>query len=205
MKHLFIRGPAGAGKSLLIREVLHPHLKSAGGFYVQRIFTGGRYAAFRLNPLAKEKEYVLNICEEAVLDKERVFLDCHEKGIWKFHAEVFETYGVSYLKKSVSEGKRLILLDEIGGMELNCPLFMQTLQEIFKGFASCLGVIKSGKNRDSLIRHVQAIDKDMEAKFQKIDLVLHGLGEELEIMDMTPQNYDLVKERLTTFIGDKLL
>lgn len=53
----------------------------------------------------------------------------------------FETLGVHYLKDT--DGRKLMLLDEIGGHELTCRPFMDALLELLAGDIPCIGVIKA--------------------------------------------------------------
>ncbi|MBQ6495805.1 MAG: hypothetical protein IJI74_01410 [Firmicutes bacterium] len=54
--------------------------------------------------------------------------------------DVFATLGVQYLKDTT--GRKLMLLDEIGGHEMTCQPFMNALLELLAGDIPCLGVLK---------------------------------------------------------------
>lgn len=165
MKHLFLRGPLGSGKSTLIRETVIPYLSKVGGFFVQRLFAGDRCRAFCLNPVGLAEKFLLSKCVQRVENEERVFLYCGDDGRWRAKLDVFAVYGLLYLRQGITEGKKLILLDELGGVELHCPAFVQALQETLDSDIRCLGVIKTDLNSRKLDRHLQ--DKQMNILTRK--------------------------------------
>ena len=63
--------------------------------------------------------------------------------------EVFDILGVQYLLPK--RGCPLMLLDEIGGSELLCPLFRQALYKLLDSGIPCLGVLKLADSA----RHMQ--------------------------------------------------
>ena len=127
--HLFLTGPAGAGKSTLIRETLGPALAGCGGF-----MTGpdaGR-SAIELRPAAA-------FVGVEGLERGR-FL---EISVWppKRDNEVFRTLGVRLLRESV--WYPFAAVDEIGGYELLIPQFREALEELLSSPLPLIGAVKT--------------------------------------------------------------
>ncbi len=74
-----------------------------------------------------------------------------------FDANVFATFGVECLR--TSRKNKLILLDEIGGVDLLCLQFRERLLETLNSSTPCVGVIKEiEKARDA-----QSFNRDLRA------------------------------------------
>ncbi|MDY6827095.1 MAG: nucleoside-triphosphatase [Bacillota bacterium] len=150
VKNLFLLGKIGTGKSTLIRNSLLPCLDQTGGFFVQRVLIGGVCVAFRLLPVTNAEEYLLEKEQTALEGLSNIFLWNNGRGNWQSNFEVFWTTGVRCLHEGLSAGKKLILLDEIGGIELHCPPFMEAVKEIIAGPLPVLGVFKAPPNAETL-------------------------------------------------------
>lgn len=200
MKHLFLRGPLGAGKSSLIRQEVLPYLPQTGGFYVQRLLFGDRYRAFSLNPVSIPEEYSLNKRMEPNEEAERVFLYCGDEGQWHFKSEVFEVFGVQYLTRSGMAGKKLILLDEVGGVDLQCPTFLQALVDTLDGDIPCLGVLKADINSRKLDSHLA--DKSNNTAIRKPffeRLIDHP---DVKLLDFQPGTGEWIKRQVHGFVEE---
>lgn len=137
---LFLKGDSGEGKTTLLFQCLEPWHKTMGGFYTQRLVDGvGRTMAFRM--VSAHEEWASQAQYKKGLSN--IFLERTEMGVQK-DLEVFESTGVELLKSSAN--KKLCLMDEIGGVELFAPGFMNALRSFMKGPVPCIGVIKSRKN-----------------------------------------------------------
>lgn len=149
-KNLFLLGKIGTGKSTLIRNTLLPFIDRAGGFFVQRVLISGTCAAFRLLPVTGAEDYLLEKEELSLERLSGIFLRSDGRGNWSSNMAVFRTTGVRCLQESASSGKKLILLDEIGGVELHCASFMRALKKIISGPLPVLGVLKAPANAGTL-------------------------------------------------------
>lgn len=150
VKNLFLLGKIGTGKSTLIRNSLLPCIDQTGGFFVQRVFIGGVCAAFQLLPVTNAEEYLLEKEQTTLEGLKNIFLWNNGRGNWQSNLEVFRKTGVRCLHEGLSAGKKLILLDEIGGIELHCPPFMKAVREIIAGPSPVLGVLKAPPNAETL-------------------------------------------------------
>lgn len=151
-KKLFLSGTIGAGKSTLIRQCLLPYLPSIGGFYVQRILKDGQLIAFRLRPVSVNTDYQLSLAVDNPEGLDDLFLHADQHGVWQRNDQVFLETGVNCLRQSFESNNKLILLDELGGIELHIPVFMAEVYKIFKSPMPVLGVIKAPANAQILER-----------------------------------------------------
>lgn len=119
MRRLFLTGPMGCGKSTAIEEALGHRLPRCGGFRTRRgALREGRPVNFLLeSPDGSARE---------------VFLD-FSSGKPRVHLEVFAGLGVRLLRGEV------LVLDEIGGVELLCPEFVTALEAALESGVPILG------------------------------------------------------------------
>lgn len=148
---LFLKGNSGEGKTTLLFECLRPWHKNMGGFYTQRLVDEkGRTMGFRMVPANEEW------ASQALYKKglSNVFLEWTEAGFQK-NLEVFERTGAELLQSSAN--KKLCLMDEIGGVELFAPGFMNALRNCLEGPLPCIGVIKSRKNLSAMATRIPVL------------------------------------------------
>lgn len=151
--HFFLEGPIQIGKSTLIRRLLSQFMKDhglnpmdIGGFSSQRLLDRrGNTAGFRLASV----EEAMSLTRLHSEDLKDIFLDFTGPSIRKT-PEVFSNMGLKYLQDR--GGKKLILLDEIGGMELLVPEFRDELYRVLEGDIPCLGVLKLGDSNRNMCR-----------------------------------------------------
>lgn len=197
MKNLFITGSIGIGKSSVIRNVILPYINDIGGYYVQRLFVEDKCKGFCLCFISDNQEYVLKKDIKSIDDEQMAFLINKGKR-WIFNNGVFERYAVNSLENDLCKKNRLLLLDEVGGMELLCPRFKEKLYEILDSDLPCLGVIKSDVNSKKLIKHVEPEDSYMSIKKDFIDYLNNKW--ETKIIEMDNENYVKVEGIIRTFV-----
>lgn len=134
-RRLFLTGPMGCGKSTAIAQALGSQSQLGGGFFTRRsIDPDGHARSFFLEtPDGKEKA---------------VFLDVSQ-GHPVVHADVFSRLGARLLDDNTA---RFVILDEIGGIEVLCPTFMEALERLWQRNIPCIGVIKGQAPAAALIR-----------------------------------------------------
>lgn len=138
-KHLFLEADSGAGKSTLIRKIIAPYINQVGGFTSQRLQNkNDETIAFRIVPA-----HDLRLATPYEDTPESIFRIITEdvRGLNK--PEIFESEGLKYLTNN--QDKKLILLDEIGGIELRNDAFRDKLHEVLAGDIPCIGVIKQNQ------------------------------------------------------------
>lgn len=125
-KNLFLTGSVGCGKSTSIATALGEKLSGAGGFLtVRQRDENGRAVA-----------YWLQRCDGS---DQQCIIDYSAKP-YTMHMDVFETFGVELLKQARQYD--YVVLDEIGGFEVLCDLFMEALMGLLESGIPCIGVMK---------------------------------------------------------------
>ena len=143
--HLFLYGPREAGKSTFLRWALLPRQAYLAGFVVQRVMEGNEPVGFRV---AQANGSYPSLVTEYAADMDGVFIF---RG--RMDRSVLDEAIDAARTASQKDGCKLILLDEIGGIELESPRFMNALERILSGNKPCVGVLKSEENlRRSLSR-----------------------------------------------------
>lgn len=180
MKKLFLEGDRFVGKSTLLKKYLMYLPLSVEGFYVERRFDEtGRITGFELRDAQEMKSE--NI---APPNNAHCFI-WNEDGKRTRHLEVFEQFGVSLLNRALQSSADIILLDEIGGIELLSDVFSKQLFSLLKQSKRIVGVYKSEKNyqhqKQNTLGEV-TIDQQRK-KLEKIILQNDG-----EIVKLTQEN-----------------
>jgi nucleoside-triphosphatase THEP1 len=200
-KHLFLQGNIAIGKSTLLREALLPHLEEVGGFYVQRIYKDDQHIGFQLKPLCKATDYQLNR-QVAGLQKKNYFIYHDEKKGMQIQLSIFENEGVRFLEKARGKKKKIILMDEIGGVDLYCPAFVQSVMQILNGPQSAIGVLKLARNRKRLDGNfANPTEKEKEVMKNISCIKEHPL---VKILELGPGNYQEVQTQVQIFLKNIL-
>ncbi len=148
-KHLFFEGPSGCGKSSAILRELNDLLPYAGGFCTSRMIDEkGNACGFRhVAPI--EFSSLTELYEPGLTG---MFIESFEEE-FSFHREVVRTTSLDMLRDSV--GKRLYLIDEIGGTELQIPEFTEALIYRLNSEIPCVGVWKAENNSLNMKRRLK--------------------------------------------------
>lgn len=127
---LLLTGRPGTGKTALIKEVLARTQLTGGGFYTEEIRVGEIRQGFRIITLDGQ---------EAVLAQVRIG-GAHRVGKYGVDTDRLNRVGVSALRRAVQEAD-LIVIDEIGKMELLSAQFREAVTQIMSGSKKVLGTI----------------------------------------------------------------
>lgn len=198
MKHLLIKGNSGVGKTTMILDCIASYKNQIGGFVTQRLIEqDGETKGFCLTYIQKvespRRPYQKSL--------EHIFIEHCTDG-WTKNPEVFTKTGIEMIDDIINHHRKMAVLDEIGGVELNNKQFMEKLYELLAGNIPCLIVLKNTKNYESMKERImltQAYD----------DRRLH-LEEELvtrfpcEILTMTEENQAMVKQKLKQFVYEQM-
>ena len=174
---LFLQGRSGVGKSRLLRETLVPYTGAVAGFTVQRLTQNGEMVGFRAAGIEsafppREAEYTAEMTGVFIFQM-RQNVPALEEAILRAEEE------------SRKPRCRLVLLDEIGGIELVSGLFMDTLNRLLSGGKPCCGVFKSHEN----LAHTASILKLGEEYSSRNRKLAARLEEASELITLTEQNY----------------
>ena len=161
MKQVYLlTGRPGTGKTSLIKQVAAQMKGKAGGFYTEEIRTQGVREGFRLVTLDGEEATLahVNIRSPYRVSKYGVDIDALER------------VGVPALRRAAQQ-RGLVVIDEIGKMELFSANFREAVSQMIGGETRILGTIMLSPNlwADAIKRqpqvHLITVTRD---NYQKI-------------------------------------
>jgi nucleoside-triphosphatase len=133
---LLLTGPPDTGKTTVIQKVLSGIEISAGGFYTHEIRREGRRVGFSLKTLEGEEGILAHIDNRGE----------YRVGRYGVAIDLFETMILPVLERALRE-KELIVIDEIGKMELYSQAFQDMVMRILdQDERHVLGIIHQGRD-----------------------------------------------------------
>lgn len=193
MKNFFLEGDKFVGKSTLLKETILATNVSISGFYVERrINEQGKIVGFELRAA---KEWRQENPNTDSID-EHCFIQT-EHGKRTRNLKVFETYGKKLLDEAKKGTADIILLDEIGGIELLSQPFMTELLTVIQQPKKILGVYKSEANYQRQKQHtLERLEVDRQRKELKQTIITNG-G---QIVALNKHNSKDIKKQLINFL-----
>ncbi|MBP2097934.1 nucleoside-triphosphatase [Enterococcus rivorum] len=193
MEKFFFEGDKFIGKSTLLKKCLRYSDYSISGFYVDRL----------LNEKAEITGFVLRDAK-ALFKTEFGQEDCKEHCFLKIengqrirNLAVFEHFGTQLLQEAQSNKSEIVLLDEIGGMELLIPNFTGELMELMTQRRKILGVFKSDKNYQRQRRNsLEKLNINDQRQKLREQIYLHN-G---DILELTEKNRNQCEKKLQDFL-----
>jgi nucleoside-triphosphatase len=132
---ILLTGPPGVGKTTVIQKVLSGIEIMAGGFFTQEMREEGRRVGFSLRALDGEQGVLAHID----------YPGRYQVGRYGVDLSLFEALALPVLERGLRE-KKLIVIDEIGRMELFSQRFQQMVMRIIdQNEQHLLGVIHQGR------------------------------------------------------------
>jgi nucleoside-triphosphatase len=131
-KTLWLTGRPGSGKTTVIRKVVATLGERAGGFYTEEITGPGGRKGFRLVTLDGQ--------ETVMAHKDIRGPNVPRVGRYGVDVKALERVGVVALHRAIQAGK-IVVVDEIGKMELFSTVFQTTVMEAMIGRPLVLGTI----------------------------------------------------------------
>lgn len=167
---LLISGRPGTGKTALIKEALARTKPRCGGFYTEEIRVGGVREGFKI---------VTTDGQEAILAHVNLSSP-HRVSKYRVDIEALNRVGVSAVHRAVKEGA-LVVIDEIGKMELLSPQFGEVVMEAINAGKNILGTITLNPHplAEQIKRHpaVETLFLTRENRQQTLQEVLSWLAE----------------------------
>lgn len=134
-ENLLLTGRPGIGKTTLVRRVVERLGRPAGGFYTRELRMRGRRVGFEIETLAGEAATLAHV---DVRSRYRV-------GRYGVDVEALERVGVPAVRAAVQRGW-LVVIDEIGKMELYSEAFKAAVLEALDSPAPVLATITQSRH-----------------------------------------------------------
>ena len=135
IKNILITGKPNCGKTTLIKEISEKLKPKIFGFYTEEIKEKEKRVGFKIKTLDKK---------EGILSHIR-FKSKYQVGKYKVNLKNLEEIGVSTLEKAIKE-KKIVLIDEIGKMELFSEKFKKIVLKALNSENKVLATIMLKKN-----------------------------------------------------------
>jgi nucleoside-triphosphatase len=129
-KRILLTGRPGCGKTTLIKRVVNNLTLAAGGFYTEEVRQCGHRAGFKLITLDGKKAVFADIN----------FKTSQRLGKYGLDLSKLETVGVTAIREAV-RARKLVIIDEIGPMEIRSAIFRSAVNEAFDSGSAILATI----------------------------------------------------------------
>ena len=141
---LLLTGKPGTGKTALIKEALAGTKVKGGGFYTEEIRTGEMRQGFKLVTLDGQEAILAHVGISSP----------YQVSKYKVDTDSLNRVGVSALHQALKESD-LIVIDEIGKMELLSPRFKEAVMQAINSGKKVMGTIMLNPHpfADEIKRH----------------------------------------------------
>ena len=141
---LLLTGQPGTGKTALIKEALARTKVKGGGFYTEEMRTGGIRQGFRIVALDGQEAILAHVSISSPYQVSKYRVD----------TDALDRVGVAALRQALKESD-LIVIDEIGKMELLSPEFREAVTQVLDSGKKVLGTIMLNPHpfADEIKRH----------------------------------------------------
>jgi len=129
-KNIFLTGTPGSGKTTIIRRVLARLSRPAGGFYTREIREGGARKGFEIITLDGKRGILAHV---EIRSQKRV----SKYGV---DTAALDRLAIPAIQNAVLQ-KKVVVIDEIGPMEVLSAQFRQSALEALQSDASVFGTI----------------------------------------------------------------
>jgi nucleoside-triphosphatase len=129
-KKILLTGRPGCGKTTLIKQVVNKLPRGAGGFYTEEIRDGGSRTGFKIVTLDGDEVVFAHVD----------FKTSEHLGKYGLDLSALETIGVGAVRQA-TRAQRLVVIDEIGPMEIRSPVFRDAVNEALDSEVALLATI----------------------------------------------------------------
>jgi len=139
-----LTGSPGTGKTTVIRQAVDRSKAKAGGFYTEEIRTGGARQGFRIVTLDGHDVTLSHVDFPGRYKVSKYGVNVHN----------LDNVGVAAINRAIEESD-LIVIDEIGKMELFSPRFREAVLKAVDSGKKVLGTVMLSPNSfaDGIKRH----------------------------------------------------
>lgn len=130
-----VAGEPRVGKTTLIRQVVSTMRMRAGGFYTEDLRASGNREGFRIVTLEGDIALLASAGHPGPVHVSKYGLSLEE----------FERVGVAAVRGAMERG-HVVVVDEIGRMQLFSRTFRQLILEAIKSGHPVLGTVMTGRN-----------------------------------------------------------
>jgi nucleoside-triphosphatase len=127
---LLLTGAPGTGKTTIIRDAIHAMREKLGGFYTQEMRDGGARLGFEILTLDGSRAVLAHV---DIRGPQRV-------GKYGVDVACLERVAIPAMRQAIQE-RSIVVIDEIGKMELLSPAFREALIEVLNSGKRLLGTI----------------------------------------------------------------
>lgn len=162
---LLLTGQPGTGKTTIIQKVIDG-ISNIGGFYTSEIVENGRRAGFSVKTLLnRDAEILAHINSDS---NKRV-------GRYGVNIGAFEDIIKKEFEDITSKNINLIIIDEIGKMEMYSSYFCKMTEEFLKGDIPVLGVIQM--RNYPFVDRIKRLDRIriLEINYRNRDIILKDI------------------------------
>jgi len=175
-KTLLLTGHPGIGKTTIIRQALHTLGDRAGGFYTEEITGPGGRKGFRLVTLDGQEAI---LAHKDIRDRK-----APRVGRYGVDLQALNRVGVAAIQRAMASNK-IVVVDEIGKMELYSRAFRDTIMLAVLGPAPILGtiVLKPHPEADAIkaLAQVTLWEVNQRTRVDMADKVLTWLHKQTSI------------------------
>ncbi len=168
-KNIFLTGLPGCGKTTLLKEIIKELNLEAAGFYTEEIREKGERIGFNLFSLDGKRGILAH----------KDFKSPYQVSKYGVNLRDLEEIGVKSIEEGLLKGEKIIIIDEIGKMELFSEKFKEAVLAALESENLVLGTIKITKDPFT--------DKIRERKDTKI-------------LNLTKKNREEIKKEILKFL-----
>jgi nucleoside-triphosphatase len=129
-QNILLSGRPGCGKTTLIKHLVSHFDLPAGGFYTEEIRDRGTRVGFKIVTLDGDEVVLAHVDIESLA----------RLGKYRLDLSALEAVGVRAVREAVQR-ERLVVIDEIGPMEIRSPVFRETVNEALDSKVPLLATI----------------------------------------------------------------
>ncbi|XP_067278110.1 cancer-related nucleoside-triphosphatase isoform X2 [Pseudorasbora parva] len=156
MKHVFLTGVPGVGKTTLVKKVCEAMASAAvsvSGFYTEEVRERGRRAGFDVVTLTGDRGRLSRLSTESAAGGRE-----YRVGQYVVDLQSFESLTLPLFRNMCEGRERVFVIDEIGKMELFSQAFIRAVRQTLDGSScSILGTIPVPKGKPlTLVEEVRS-------------------------------------------------